>query len=398
MPEPLVLVESRPDGVTLLRLNRPPLNPLSTALLRELEEIADGLSADPSVKAVVLTGSEKAFAAGADVSEFTADGAAAVVSDGIRAGLDALAAIPRPVIAAINGFALGGGFELALACDLRVAADSARLGFPEIQLGIFPGGGGTQRAARLIGPAKTKELIWSGRHVRAEEALAIGLVDRVVPAAEVLDTALEWAAMLGDGRGGRDGHRQARRRRGLDGPLSAGLDLETEGFVEVFGTDDAARRHPQLPRRRPRQGDVLGPLAEQVTDRRLRGRGLEVPDVGREDETRLHRPVGRRVPRLHERGVRRVERGQLRGVERRGGAEQEAEVAPALAEAGERSDRRVDVRGADPADGVAVGVERERRVAVHPQRGAPVAAASRRRPSAALPRRRRGGHRWLPPR
>ena len=145
MSDPLVLVESRPDGVTLLRLNRPPLNPLSTALLRELEGIAGDLAADASVKAVVVTGGEKAFAAGADVSEFTADGAAPVISAGIRAGLDALAAIPRPVIAAINGFALGGGLELALACDLRVAGDSARLGFPEIQLGIFPGGGGTQR-------------------------------------------------------------------------------------------------------------------------------------------------------------------------------------------------------------------------------------------------------------
>ncbi len=240
MPEPLVLVESRPDGVTLLRLNRPPLNPLSTALLRELEGIADGLTADPSVKAVVLTGSEKAFAAGADVSEFTADGAAATVSAGIRAGLDALAAVPRPVIAAINGFALGGGFELALACDLRVAADSARLGFPEIQLGIFPGGGGTQRAARLIGPARTKELVWSGRHVRAEEALSIGLVDRVVPAAEVLDTALEWAASLASGAVVAMGIAKRAVDRGLDGSLSDGLDLEAEGFAEVFGTDDAA--------------------------------------------------------------------------------------------------------------------------------------------------------------
>jgi len=241
MPEPLVLVESRPDGVTLLRLNRPPLNPLSTALLRELEGIAGGLAADPSVKAVVLTGSEKAFAAGADVSEFTSGpNAAAIVSEGIRAGLDALAAVPRPVIAAINGFALGGGFELALACDLRVAADSARLGFPEIQLGIFPGGGGTQRAARLIGPARTKELIWSGRHVRAEEALGIGLVDRVVPAAEVLDTALEWAASLASGAVVAMGIAKRAVDRGLDGSLSDGLDLEAEGFAEVFGTDDAA--------------------------------------------------------------------------------------------------------------------------------------------------------------
>jgi enoyl-CoA hydratase len=239
MSDPLVLVESRPDGVTLLRLNRPPLNPLSTGLLRELEGIAKGLAADSSVKAVVLTGNEKAFAAGADVSEFTADGAAPVVSAGIRAGLDALAAVPRPVIAAINGFALGGGLELALACDLRVAADSARLGFPEIQLGIFPGGGGTQRATRLIGPAKTKELVWSGRHVKADEALAIGLVDRVVPAEEVVDQALAWAGFLASGAVVAMGIAKRAVEGGLDGSLADGLDLEAEGFIEVFGTDDA---------------------------------------------------------------------------------------------------------------------------------------------------------------
>jgi enoyl-CoA hydratase len=231
MSDPLVLVESRPDGVTLLRLNRPPLNPLSTALLRELEGIAHGLAADASVKAVVVTGSEKAFAAGAD--------AAPVISAGIRAGLDALAAIPRPVIAAINGFALGGGLELALACDLRVASESARLGFPEIQLGIFPGGGGTQRATRLIGPAKTKDLVWTGRHVRADEALAIGLVDRVVAPEAALDTALEWAASLASGAVVAMGLAKRAIDGGLDGSLGAGLDLEAAGFIEVFATDDA---------------------------------------------------------------------------------------------------------------------------------------------------------------
>jgi enoyl-CoA hydratase/carnithine racemase len=239
MSDPLVLVESRPDGVALLRLNRPPLNPLSTGLLRELEGIATGLTADSSVKAVVLTGNEKAFAAGADVSEFTAAGAARTVSNAIRAGLDTLAAVPRPVIAAINGFALGGGLELALACDLRVAAESARLGFPEIQLGIFPGGGGTQRAPRLIGPAKAKELVWSGRHVKADEALAIGLVDRVVPDDQVVDTALEWAASLASGAVVAMGIAKRAIDGGLDGSLAAGLDLEAEGFVEVFATDDA---------------------------------------------------------------------------------------------------------------------------------------------------------------
>jgi enoyl-CoA hydratase len=188
---------------------------------------------------VVVTGSEKAFAAGADVSEFTAGGAARVVNAGIRAGLDTLAAVPRPVIAAVNGFALGGGLELALACDLRVAGDTARLGFPEIQLGIFPGGGGTQRAARLIGPARTKELVWSGRHVKAEEALVIGLVDRVVPVAEVLETALEWASALASGAVAAMGFAKRAIDGGLDGSLAAGLDLEADGFAEVFDTDDA---------------------------------------------------------------------------------------------------------------------------------------------------------------
>jgi enoyl-CoA hydratase len=143
------------------------------------------------------------------------------------------------VIAAVNGFALGGGFEVALACDLRVASEKARMGFPEILLGIFPGGGGTQRVTRLIGPARAKELIWSGRHVRADEALAIGLVDRVVPAAEVLDTALEWAASFASGAVVAMGIAKRVVDGGLDGSLARGLDLEAEGFVEVFGTDDA---------------------------------------------------------------------------------------------------------------------------------------------------------------
>jgi enoyl-CoA hydratase len=239
MPDALVLSESRPDGVALVRLNRPPLNPLSSALLAELREVADALGADASVKAVVVTGSEKAFAAGADVSEFTADGAAATVSAAIRATLDALAAIPRPVIAAINGFALGGGLELALACDLRIAGDNARLGFPEIQLGIFPGGGGTQRVTRLVGPATAKDLIWSGRHVRADDALTLGLVDRVVPTAELVERALEWAGSFAAGPVVAMGLAKRAIDGGADGSLAEGLDLETEGFLQVFDTDDA---------------------------------------------------------------------------------------------------------------------------------------------------------------
>jgi enoyl-CoA hydratase len=239
MSDALVLLETRPGGVALLRLDRPPLNALSTALLAELEAHAANLGADPAVKAVVVTGSERAFAAGADVSEFSAPGAAPIVSAAFRRALDALAAIPRPVIAAVNGFALGGGLELALACDLRVAGDGSRLGFPEVQLGILPGGGGTQRLPRLVGPARAKELVWTGRHVKADEALALGLVDRVVPAAATVDDALEWATTLGAGAVVAMGLAKAAIDRGLDGPLAAGLDLEAEGFAAAFETDDA---------------------------------------------------------------------------------------------------------------------------------------------------------------
>jgi enoyl-CoA hydratase len=235
-----VLRESRDDGVALLRLNRPPLHPLSVAVLGEIARHAADLAGDASVKAVVVTGGDKAFAAGADVAEFTEPGAAPKVTAAFRGAFDAIGAIPRPVIAAIEGFALGGGFELALACDLRVAGESARLGFPEIQFGIFPGAGGTQRAPRLIGPARTKELVWTGRHVKAPEALELGLVDRMVPAGTALEAALECAGSLASGAVVAMGLAKRAIDAGLDGPLADGLDREAEGFAEVFGTEDAA--------------------------------------------------------------------------------------------------------------------------------------------------------------
>jgi enoyl-CoA hydratase/carnithine racemase len=236
----LVIRDDRDDGVVLLRLNRPPLNALSQALLGELADHAAALRAAPNVKAVVVTGSDKALAAGADISEFGNQDDARRIERQFRAAFDGLAEIPRPVIAAIRGFALGGGLELALACDLRVAADSARMGQPEILLGIIPGAGGTQRLPRLVGPARAKELVWSGRQVRADEALAIGLVDRVVAADEVEANALEWASTLGRGAVVAMGYAKRAIDRGLDGPLSTGLDLEAQSFIDVFGTEDAA--------------------------------------------------------------------------------------------------------------------------------------------------------------
>jgi enoyl-CoA hydratase/carnithine racemase len=208
-------------GVALVTLDRPPLNALSADLLAALAKEAHALAGDSAVKAVVITGNDRAFAAGADVTEFSPDRESArLVAASFRSACDAIAAIPRPVIAAIQGYALGGGLEIALACDLRVAADSARLGQPEILLGIVPGGGATQRLARLVGAPRTKELIWSGRQVRADEALAIGLV------ASGAVVAMGLAKQAVDD--------------GLDRSLSEGLDIEADRFADAFTTNDAA--------------------------------------------------------------------------------------------------------------------------------------------------------------
>jgi enoyl-CoA hydratase len=234
-----VRLEKRADGVVALRIDRPPLNALSRALLDELESVARELASDAGVKAVVVFGGAKAFAAGADISEFGGQAEAREFGKQFRATFDRIGEIPRPVIAAINGVALGGGLELALACDLRIAADDARVGQPEILLGIIPGAGATQRLPALIGPARAKELIWSGRQVEAGEALAIGLVDRVVPADELEDSALAWAGSFAHGAVAAMGLAKRVIDAGLGRPLGERLDLEAEAFVEVFGTEDA---------------------------------------------------------------------------------------------------------------------------------------------------------------
>jgi enoyl-CoA hydratase/carnithine racemase len=245
--ETYVTVERGDDGVAVLRLDRPKANALSAELLAQLADAAQGLSADPP-GAVVVWGGEKIFAAGADIAEFTAGGAgeelidpaaAIAVSEGFRAALDAVAAIPRLTIAAVTRYALGGGCELALACDLRVCGASARFGQPEILLGIIPGGGGTQRLPRLVGPARAKDLIITGRQVDAEEALRIGLVDRVVPDAEVFTAAHALAAEAARGPVLAAAIAKRAIDEGLEGDLPAGLSLESELFGQVFATSDA---------------------------------------------------------------------------------------------------------------------------------------------------------------
>jgi enoyl-CoA hydratase/carnithine racemase len=234
-----VRVEIRPDGVATVRLNNPPLNALSVALLDELAHAAS-LSRTSSIKAVVVLGGATAFTVGGDASDFGTPEQAIRNIGHIRDAFDAVSAIPRPVLAAIRGLALGGGLELAMACDLRVAAGSALLGQPEITLGVIPGGGGTQRLPRLIGPARAKAMIWSGRQLSAEEALAIGLVDRVAPDVDLEATALDWAASLAAGPVVAMGLAKQAIDGGLDQPLASGLDLERDAFLAAFATQDAA--------------------------------------------------------------------------------------------------------------------------------------------------------------
>jgi enoyl-CoA hydratase len=235
---PLCEVTRGDDGVALIRLDRPKANALSTALLAELEAAADLMHRDPP-GAVVFWGGERLFSAGAEITEFGGPAEARAVGGAFRRALDAVAAIPRVTIAAVNGYALGGGCELALACDFRVAGTRARFGQPEILLGIIPGGGGTQRLTRLVGAAVAKDMILSGRQVGADEAKAVGLADRVVADDDVLAFARAWAAEFAAGAVVAHGLAKRAIDEGLDGTLAAGLDLEQDLFAAVFETEDA---------------------------------------------------------------------------------------------------------------------------------------------------------------
>src|SRR6476619_5101652 len=193
MADELVHLERRDDGVAVVTLDNPKVNALSAEVRQQLKETAEARRADPP-GAVVVTGGERIFAAGADITQFGgADEAAGIVAS-FHETMAAVADIPRMVIAAVAGYALGGGCELALACDYRIVGTRAVFGQPEILLGIIPGGGGTQRLARLVGPSKAKELCITGRQVNAEEALRIGLADEVVANADLHARALALAA------------------------------------------------------------------------------------------------------------------------------------------------------------------------------------------------------------
>ncbi|MCF3104751.1 enoyl-CoA hydratase/isomerase family protein [Streptomyces roseoverticillatus] len=228
------------DGVGTIRLDRPPMNALDIATQDRLRELAEETTRRDDVRAVVLWGGEKVFVAGADIKEMQKMDHAAMVarSRGLQDSFTAVARIPKPVVAAVTGYALGGGCELALCADFRIAADNAKLGQPEILLGLIPGAGGTQRLSRLIGPSKAKDLIFTGRQVKADEALSLGLVDRVVPAAEVYEQAHAWAARLAAGPSLALRAAKEAVDTGLETDIDTGLAIERNWFAGLFATED----------------------------------------------------------------------------------------------------------------------------------------------------------------
>lgn len=249
------------DGnVATIRLDRPPMNALNAQVQREIRDAAEMVSANTSVGAVVLHGGDKVFAAGADIAEMSTMGYAdmAASSQELRNAFTAVARIPHPTIAAITGYALGGGLELAMCCDFRVAGDNAKVGQPEIALGIIPGAGGTQRLPRLIGPARAKELIFSGRFVGAEEALKIGLVDEVVPPDDVLASAMEWARRLSAGPRVAIRAAKAAIDYGLEVDLQTGLEVERAHFAALFATEDQRIGMESFLANGPGQAEFIG--------------------------------------------------------------------------------------------------------------------------------------------
>lgn len=235
-----VNLEVSAEGVGTIRLDRPKLNPLSEQVAREIGECVDAAYDDESVKALVLWGGPKVFAAGADITEMASQDATRMFRyiGRFQDVFTRLERIPKVTIAAINGYALGGGCELALACDLRIAAEDAQLGQPEILLGVIPGAGGTQRLTRLIGVGRAKELIYTGRFVAAEEAHRIGLVNEVVPASEVYDRALALASTFARGPSVALQAAKDAIAYGADVDMGTGLLLERQGFAALFATED----------------------------------------------------------------------------------------------------------------------------------------------------------------
>lgn len=232
----------RHGPVALVRLNRPPLNILNLQAQGELALASAEIEADPSIRSAVIYGGENIFAAGADIKEMVRMSGQELDArrDGLQHGFNELARLSKPLIAAVTGYALGAGGELALTADVRYAADDATFGQPEVRLGIMPGSGGTQRLSRLVGASRAKELMLTGRQITADEALSMGLVDLVVPAAEVLDRAMQWASQFADGPVLALGTIKEAVDQGIDMTLDDSLKLERRLFARLFATKDKA--------------------------------------------------------------------------------------------------------------------------------------------------------------
>jgi enoyl-CoA hydratase/carnithine racemase len=228
------------DGVGTIRLDRPKMNALNEQVQEEIRAIAGEAAARDDVKAVVVYGGEKVFAAGADIKEMADMSYTDMVkrSTGLTTAFTAVARIPKPVVAAVTGYALGGGCELALCADIRIAAEDAVFGQPEVLLGIIPGAGGTQRMTRLVGPSKAKDIIFTGRFVKADEALAIGLADRVVAADQVYAEAVAWAQQFAGAASYAVRAAKEAIDRGLEVDLESGLEIERQQFAALFATED----------------------------------------------------------------------------------------------------------------------------------------------------------------
>ena len=228
------------DAIATIRLDRPKMNALNAQVQGEIAVAAAQVSDDPAIRAVILYGGDRVFAAGADIKEM-ADmgyGQMAERSARLQAAFSAVASIPKPVVAAVTGYALGGGLELALCADFRVLGENAKVGQPEIQLGVIPGAGGTQRLPRLIGPSRAKDLIFTGRHMAAAEALAVGLADKVVADASVYEAAADLVARYATGPALALRAAKQSVDRGLEVDLATGLEIERLHFAALFATED----------------------------------------------------------------------------------------------------------------------------------------------------------------
>jgi enoyl-CoA hydratase/carnithine racemase len=248
------------DGIGTIRLDRPKVNALNDQLTAELAAAAQEAEASCEIRAVIIYGGERVFAAGADINDMAeADYAAMTARSGrLQAALDVVARIGKPVVAAITGYALGGGLELALAADFRVAGASARLGQPEILLGVIPGAGGTQRLPRLVGPARAKDIVFTGRMLTAAEALQIGLADRVVPDAEVYPAALDLVHRYANGPALALRAAKLAIDYGLGVDLATGLEIERVQFAALFGTQDQRAGMRSFLERGPGQATFTG--------------------------------------------------------------------------------------------------------------------------------------------